>query len=295
MYTSNFIVLTAFFLFFLNTAPAAQDQEENFKWQDASKELDALAFSQSFIDSVKNYHLGVKPGRSSRKSGKSPWGKETLIYEVQWGPMKAGFMILTAEPDPASGNIRLGMKMISNNFVSSIYRIRDYSITWVDAKEFYPIFFEQHTREKKFRKDEYLIYDNEKERIIIGRATNRKNEITEIEAPPFTHNFVSVLYYARTMDLNVGDSFSINMYTRPRVQPMRMRVRKEERVNAGGKRYRSLMVEPTLTGDGERFNKNDQMTVWISQDDEYRVPVMARSKLKVGSITARLVQVIRTE
>ena len=289
----HFIVLTALFIFSLNTAPNAQ--EENFKWQDASNELDALAFSQSFIDSVKNEHLGVKSSGSPRRSGKSPWGKETLIYEVQWGPMKAGFMILTAEPDPASGQIRLGMKMISNNFVSSIYRIRDYSITWVDAKEFYPTFFEQHTREKKYRKDEYIIYDNKREKIIVGRATNKKNEVTEIEAPPFTHNFVSALYYARTMDLSAGGSFSINMYTRPNVHPMRMRVRKEERVSVGNKKYRSLMIEPTLAGDGERFNKNDHMTVWIAQDDEHRVPVMAKSKLKFGSVTARLVQVIRTE
>jgi len=288
IHTSNFIALTALFLFSLNTAPNAQ--EENFKWQDASKELDALAFPQSFIDSVKNEHLGVKPPRSSHQSGKTIGGKETLIYEVQWGLVKAGFMILTAEPDPTSGQIRLGMKMMSNNFVSSMYRIRDYSVTWVDVNKFYPTFFEQHTREKKYRKDEYIVYDNENGKIMIG---GRKD--TVIEAPPFTHNFVSSLYYARTMDLNVGDSFSVNMYTRPEVHPFRMRVRKEESVTAGSVKYRCLMIEPILAGDGPRFNKNDKMTVWISQDDEYRTPVMAKSKLKVGSVTARLVQVIRTE
>jgi len=266
--------------------PAAQ--EENFRWQDASRELDALAYPQSFIDSVKNKHLGKKS--FPRQSVRALPGRETLIYEVQWGLVKAGFMVLTAEPDPANGQIRLGMKMMSNNFVSSMYRIRDYSITWVDDKEFYPLFFEQHTREKKFKRDQYILYDNEGGKLFIG---GRKD--TVIQAPPKTHNFVSALYYGRTMDLKPGDSFALNMYTRPRVHPMRMRVRKEETVSAGSKRYRCLMIEPTLSGDSERFNKNDHMTVWIAQDDKHRIPVMAKSKLKVGSLTARLVQVIRTE
>ena len=283
---ASFITLAALFLFFGGSQLTAQ--EDNFRWQDTSQELDALAFSQSFIDSVKNKHLG-KPS-SIRSSRQALRGKETLVYEVQWGLIKAGFMILTTEPDITNGHIRVGMKMMSNNFVSSIHRIRDYSITWVDDKEFYPIFFEQHIREKKFRRDQYIIYDNKGEKLFIGARRD-----TVVAAPPFTHNFVSALHYARTKELKPGDTFTLNMYTRPKVHAMRMRVRREERVSIGSRRYNCLMIEPTLVGDGERFNKNDHMTVWIAQDDAHRVPVMAKTKLKVGSITARLVHITRTE
>jgi hypothetical protein len=285
----SIIALAVFSLFFFSFDLAAQ--EDNFRWQDAAAEVDSLAFSQSFIDSVKNKHIGVKPSRSSRNlKEKALWGEETLVYEIQWGPIKAGYMILTAEPDLISGQIRLGAKLLSNNFVSSIYKIRDYMITWIDAKEFYPLFAEQHTREKKYTKDEYIIHDNKRGKIIIGG----KNDIKLIESPPFTHNFISALYYARSMELSRGDSFSVNMYASSEVNPIKLRVLKNESVSVGAGKFNCVVVEPKLAGDGPRFNKNDKMTVWISQDDEHRVPVMAKSKIKVGSITAKLVQVIRT-
>jgi hypothetical protein len=49
-------------------------------------------------------------------------------------------------------------------------------------------------------------------------------------------------------------------------------------------------VEPALVGEGKAFNKKSKIEVWVS-DDEHKYPVMVKSKAKVGSINAKLVQV----
>jgi hypothetical protein len=49
-----------------------------------------------------------------------------------------------------------------------------------------------------------------------------------------------------------------------------------------------LLVEPKLVGDNGAFNKNDKLQVWLSDDDR-KIPLQIKSKIKVGSITAKLV------
>ncbi|MDR0307716.1 MAG: DUF3108 domain-containing protein [Chitinispirillales bacterium] len=264
-------------------------KEDNFRWQDAAGEVDGFPFSKAFIDSIKNEHLSAKTARSSHYIEKELLSQsETLIYEVQWGPIKAGYLILSASPRSPNGQIRLGAKLLSNNYVSSIFKIRDYIISWVDAKELYPLFFEQHTREGKYKKDEYVIYDTMGERIIAGG----KKSLKEIKAPPFTHDFISALYYTRSMELKPGDTFTINTFVDYKIYPIKLKVKSKETVKVNAGKFKCVLIEPKLVGDGDRLNKHDKLEIWIS-DDEHRVPVMAKSKVKVGSVTAKLVRISR--
>jgi len=41
-------------------------------------------------------------------------------------------------------------------------------------------------------------------------------------------------------------------------------------------------------GEGRAFNKKDKMEVWLTDDDK-RVPIFIKSKIKVGSVVAKLV------
>ncbi|MBN1128520.1 MAG: DUF3108 domain-containing protein, partial [Chitinispirillaceae bacterium] len=48
------------------------------------------------------------------------------------------------------------------------------------------------------------------------------------------------------------------------------------------------VLEPKLVTEKGAFNKKDKLEVWFT-DDKLKRPVLIKSKIKVGSITARLI------
>lgn len=264
---------------------AFSEEEDDIRWEDAAKEVDHLPYSRSFIDSIKQANKvtpHTKPLRHLENDGFIQ--KETLVYEIGWGPFKAGYVVLTVEPNQKNNTIRLGGKALSNNFVSAFYRMRDYVISTVDADGLYPLIFEQHLREgKKYKADGYILYDH-----IVGKVFVQEKKFRELEAPAFVHDYMSVLYYVRSMQVKPGDSFKLNLFVHSKVHPIHFSGRKKEKIEVGAGTFNCVLVEPKLVGEGRAFNKKDKLKVWISDDDR-RIPVLIRSKIKVGSITAKLI------
>ncbi|NLG16866.1 MAG: DUF3108 domain-containing protein [Fibrobacter sp.] len=259
--------------------------EEEIKWQDASKEVDNFLFKPDYIDSVRNLNNVSGTHKSLRYLEKRiPCEAETLVYDVAWGPFKAGYVVLTVEPDVKNRIIRLGGKALSNNFVGAFYRMRDYVMSTIDADGIYPLFFEQHLREgKKYKADGYILYDHE-----TGKTYVQEKKFRSLETPQFIHDYISILYYIRTMQIAPGDTFSLNLFIHSKVHPIffKCKERMEIKVDAGT--FKCILLEPKLAGEGRAFNKKDKLEVWMT-DDEYKIPVLIKSKIKFGTINAKLI------
>jgi hypothetical protein len=269
---------------------AAARSDDGFNWREAAREMDALPFSRAFIDSVTREHLsGPVPARQRTVRPGSFINGETLVYEVGWGPFRAGYLVLSAQHIRGRGLIRLGAKAMTTPAISSIYRLRDYSISWVDADGMYPHFFEQHVREgNRYRMDSYIVYDLNNEKLFLQRR-----RLQEYEAPRFTHDFLSIMYYARTLPLNPGDRFTAHMFTRPNTDLIRFRVHdRRETVTVGAGTFNCVIVEPTFVGENKAFNRRSKIEIWVT-DDEHKIPVMLRSRAKIGAINARLIHMSR--
>ncbi|MDR3011684.1 MAG: DUF3108 domain-containing protein [Chitinispirillales bacterium] len=270
---------------------ANRNEEDNFRWQDASREMDALPFTRAFIDSVTKEHLGGPSPLAQRRiqTNRPFMNGETLVYEVRWGLFRAGFVILTATPHRDRGLIRIGGKAMTGNIVSAIYKVRNYDISWIDAEGLYPHFYEHHAREgNKYRMDSYIIYDNTRNKLFLERRG-----LQEHETPRFTHDFMSLIYYVRSKPLNPGDRFEANLFTRPNTHPIRFSVQdRRETIQTAAGSFNCVKVELTAGGDGRVFGRRDKIEVWIS-DDNHKYPVMLRSRAKIGSLQARLVTIMR--
>jgi hypothetical protein len=279
-------------IFYLSTiAFAATNDDEDFKWQDASRELDAFPFSQAFVDSVRKAHAGAPSRQSGLRTVESERlaNNETLVFEVGWTVFKAGYLILSTTHLRSRGLMRMGAKAMTGNAVSSIYKVRNHEISWVDADGLYPVFFEQHVREgKKYKADNYIVYDNVADKLFL-----KKSDLKIFDTPKFTHDYISVMYYVRAMPLRPGDEFEAFLFSRPKTYPLKFKVHeKRETVHVGGKNYNCVKVEPALVGEGRVFTKKDKMEVWVT-DDENHYPVMLKSKAKIGSLNAKLIHIIK--
>jgi hypothetical protein len=213
------------------------------------------------------------------------FNNETLVFDIGWGPFKAGYVILNAEPDTLRHTLRIGGKALSNKFVGAFYRMRDYIISTIDAKGLYPLFFEQHLREgKRYKSDGWILYDHAKRKIYVKERT-----LKTFDAPPLVNDYLSVLYVVRTMHFGPGDTFSLPLFADKKVRSIFFVCRERKTMRFDNATITCLVVEPKLVGDNGAFNKKDKMEVWLSDDDR-KVPLLIKSKINVGSITAKLVR-----
>jgi hypothetical protein len=278
-------VIAALYLLAMASPPLfAGNGEENYDWTEAVKFVDSLPFSSKTIDSIKKSFNVSFPAAPLRTGPDRDFFKsETLVYDIGWGPFKAGYVVLTATADTVSRTIKLGGKGLSNGFVSTFYMMRDYVISTIDAKGLYPLFFEQHLREgKRYRSDGWILFDQPKKTLYV-----KEHSVKTLEAPAFVNDYLSLLFLVRTKKFGPGDTFSLPLYADGKVHSICITCKARQTIDINGTDIPTLIVEPKLVGDKGAFNKKDRLSIWLT-DDDAKTPVQIKSKINVGAITARL-------
>lgn len=101
-----------------------------------------------------------------------------------------------------------------------------------------------------------------------------------------TYDTLSSFFYFRTIPLQVGISYFIDIYDCKRLWNTEVKVlRREELVIPLG-RFKTIVIQPLLKSEGI-FARTGDMFIWLTDDDR-RIPVQMKSKVVVGSITATL-------
>jgi len=263
---------------------AKDNTGENYRWDEAVKFVDSLPFPPKYVDSLKSALNVTFPSSPLRiEPDRSFFTSETLVYDIGWGPFKAGYVVLTAAADSAAGTIKLGGKGLSNGFVTTFYRMRDYVISTIDAKGLYPLFFEQHLREgKRYSRDGWILFDHGKNTLYV-----KERKVKTIKSIPFVNDFLSVLFLFRQRKFGPGDTISLPLYADGKVHSIAIICKGREPITVGGVKQPALVVEPKLVGDKGAFNKKDRLDLWLS-DDNLKVPLQIKSKISIGAITAKL-------
>ena len=246
-------------------------------------------YSGRFIDSL----AGAKqfsPAFGLRSLDSVPWARgEKFVYNVSWGPFSAGYVILETAVDSQGGQVVMSAKGITNGFFSAIYKVRDYIRTTMDPKGVYPFFFEQHLREGRYKADRWELFDQ-----TGGRVFTHNNDTLAIASPQFVQNYFSLIDYVRVLSFAPGDSFFCDCFVNTKSFRIVSRCveRKPVQVEAGT--FNCLLVKPVLVGEGRVFSKKDEVRLWLT-DDGFKMPVMVSAKIRLGSITARLIWYERKE
>jgi hypothetical protein len=224
------------------------------------------------------------PVLSRRSFPRNPFvNGEKFVFDVSWGPITAGYAILEAAPDSAGNTLVLSAKGMTNGFFSSMYKVRDYIRATMDMDGTYPFFFEQHLREGRYKADRWEMFDQEKNTVFT-----HKKDADSVAVPPFVQNYFSMIYWVRSLSFAPGDSFSFDCFVDKKSHRLVLYCPNRAVVKTDAGTFNCLLVKPVLVGEGRVFTKKDEILLWFT-DDEYKMPVMVKAKIKFGSITARLI------
>ncbi len=206
---------------------------------------------------------------------------ERLEFEISYGPINAGSAVMEVkEIVPVEGRecYRVISTAQSNRFFSAIYRVEDRVESLIDTRGLFPWKFKQKLQEGKHRADRWADYDQVNHSVTTNRGT--------LDVPPYVQDVLSILYYARTLEMAVGDTFYIDNHSGRKVYPLAVKVQGRERVKVPAGTFDCLVVEPMLKAGG-LFKHEGRIWVWLT-DNTTKLPVLMKTKVIIGTVDAKL-------
>ncbi|MFQ5454230.1 MAG: DUF3108 domain-containing protein, partial [Candidatus Zixiibacteriota bacterium] len=169
-------------------------------------------------------------------------------------------------------------RALSNSFFSTFYEVDDRVESIVDARGIFSWRFEKRLREGKYQADKEYIFDQHQNLAFYGKDT--------FEVSGYVHDALSSLYYIRTQNLEIGKSIYLENFSNGKKYLLEVKVLKRETINVPAGNFDCIVVEPLLQSVGV-FKHQGSLTVWLT-DDKLKMPVLMKSKVLVGSISAEL-------
>lgn len=180
---------------------------------------------------------------------------------------------------------RISLSAVSNDYVSRFYPVNTKYESWVDARDFTPVRFEKHAREGRYVSDEVEEFDNGK-RMAVWRDEESVRATSPI--PERFQDIISSFFWLRTQPLVPGEEYRVDLYSRGKVYRLVAAVLDREKVETEAGTFDAVRVQPRMHESEASEDRNKgKLFLWFS-DDPRRLPVMARTILPIGSVTARL-------
>ena len=207
---------------------------------------------------------------------------ERFVFSVVYGFVQAGEATMSvAALDTIRGHpaYRLETVASTNEIFSTFYKVDDHVVSHMDASGLYSRHFKKSLREGSYRKDLEVYFDQEK-----GLARYAGED--SLETLPETQDVLSAFFFLRSKDIRVGEVYSIPCHDNRKNYPLEVKVIRREKVAVPAGKFECFVVEPKLKSGG-LTKKEAKMFIWLTSD-ERKMPVRMETRLKIGSIAAKL-------
>jgi hypothetical protein len=237
--------------------------------------------------------VGNSPNLSAQKF-RYPNG-ETATYDISynWGFIwvTAGWVTFTSKDTTYAGIPSYHFSGIGQTYpkYSWIYKVDDYYQSYVRRSDLAPLYFERNVSEGSTRIYERYIYDYKKNVVRIKRQYQKDPLLYDtINLQKPVNDIMTMLYASRQLEYNnlkINDTIPISFILDGAVHKSYIRyLGKENKKVDGIGTVRCVKFKPLLV-EGTIFNGGEDMTVWIS-DDEQKVPIHVETPILVGWIKA---------
>jgi hypothetical protein len=206
---------------------------------------------------------------------------EHLQFDIRYGFITAGTATMSVERVIEYENrpcYLITSLAQSNSFFSTFYKVDDRVETIVDAIGHFAWRFEKNLNEGKYHAQRLIEFDQRHQKAYYKGDT--------AQVPLFVQDALSVFYYVRTQPLEVGRSLFVDHYNDGKLYNLEVKVLEKETITVTAGTFECFVVEPLLKSVGV-FKHEGQLKVWMT-DDRLRLPVLMKSKVLVGSISAEL-------
>jgi hypothetical protein len=204
---------------------------------------------------------------------------ERMEYDVKFGMFRVGRASMeVVEVDTVRGEPAFHVAFVIRGR-AIFYSMSDSLQSWFAVRDLTSLrFYQDNTENGDRRTNRYEIHADR------GYYVQNQRDTSATTALPLDD--ASFFYFARTLPLEVGRTYSLPRYFKPDRNPVTLHVLGRDTVSVPYGRFAAVAVRPVFKSRG-LFGEGGQATVWLS-DDEYRIPVAIRTRLSIGSLTMNL-------
>jgi len=213
---------------------------------------------------------------------------ERLEFEISYAGITAGRAV--QEVKQIGDEIHIISTTKSADWISLFFPVDDRieSILVADNTPLnigVPRLYRERIREggTRFQKD--ALFDRQK--LEVNTKDFLKNSETTQKISKITYDMLSSFFYFRSMPFQIGTSCYIDIFDCKKLWNTEVQVLRREEIKTPLGRFKTVVIRPLLKSEGI-FARTGEMLIWLT-DDERRIPVLMKSKVKIGSITATLV------
>lgn len=212
---------------------------------------------------------------------------ERLEFSVEYGIIKAGTAIMSITgPEEYEGLLayRISATARSNPAFSTFFRVADTNEALLDIVQFHTLRFFKDLNEGDFSFQEEVLFDQEAG--LVSYPGESDPALACMEIPPHALDVLSCLYFARTLPLEVGETYYIDSHIDNDNYALEVTVYEGERIRVPAGEFDCILVKPGLRSQGI-FDQQGEIWVWLT-DDERHMPVLMRSAIVIGEIVCVL-------
>ena len=212
---------------------------------------------------------------------------ERLEYDLTWSCIKAG----TASLDTIENGqyIQFISRAMSSDVVSVFYRVEDLAVSSLKKGPHKnlpgtPYSYRLKTSEGRHKKDKEVYFDFNANKATFINYLDKEQQIFDINESAM--DALSCFYYVRYLPLKVGKSVYVEVFDNKKLYKAEVQVVKKEEIETGFGTFKTILIRPVLQSEGI-FSRKGDILIWLT-DDAKRLPVLLKTKVKVGSIKATL-------
>jgi len=210
---------------------------------------------------------------------------EKLTYLGHYGFVDAATMTLEVQKTNKKVNGRSMVHVVgkgeSKGTFDWFFKIRDRYESYIDAQGVFPWMFIRRVYEGGIEINQDYTFYQHKKKVNTGEAN--------FAVPAHVQDMLSAFYYARTLDFTnakEGQLFSINCFLDNELFELKLKFLGRETIKIREGKFKCLKFCPVIQ-EGRIWEDEEDLMVWIS-DDKNKIPVLAKTKILVGSIKLEL-------
>ncbi|MBW7996024.1 MAG: DUF3108 domain-containing protein [Candidatus Glassbacteria bacterium] len=208
---------------------------------------------------------------------------EKLEFSINWtvGNIGTAWMHVAGIDTFRSEQVfRIEAGANSNKTIDLFYPVRDRFTSLIDTDELYPHKFIKRQKEGRHEENrEYVFLQDQLIRFDLVRGDT-------VDIVPQQQDQLSIFYYFRTLDLQVGQGLLLENFVDKQGNPLKVAVQRTEWVEVPAGRFFCFVVEPYIKSGG-LFKHKGNLQIWITSD-RHRIPVKVSSQLNFGKIVVLL-------
>ena len=211
---------------------------------------------------------------------------ETLSYAISWMGVHCGHMEITSyiENDPEGQPMyRIVVLARTTKFFDGVYRLRSRLDSTFDPRRMTSIRYEEHSFEKKKRKDDVWVVDLEAKELVRTKNSVTTRIPIEVER---ANDPLAFIFRLRTMDAAVGEEMTLGLMTSKGAVETVARATRHKKIRTKMGKCDAVAVIPEPR-DNMMFSKSGSMVVWIDRAEPRR-PCKIEFDLSFGKLVASL-------